>query len=162
MSTLDDAMVRSKWMNCKKAISEEAEIVKQLDAEIRAFKNAPGSRRSSSPPIRAKNSFVFQPLDEYPAPSTTSSGPFDDPDVWRPPSRDNQTRRSMKAPARRSSQDAKWARGAASPGAAGRGAKSSASKGSSSVRSSTASTVGGKKGKSNSNKADSQVMVPDN
>ncbi|ONK59445.1 uncharacterized protein A4U43_C08F6500 [Asparagus officinalis] len=130
LSTLDDAIVRSKWMNCKKAISEEVEIVKQLDAEIRAFKNAPGSRRPSSPPIQTKSSFVFQPLDEYP---TSSGGPPDDPDVWRLPSRD-QSRRSTRAgqtSARKSSQDATWARGSRS-GAAGRGGKSSASKGSSS------------------------------
>jgi len=148
-------------MNCKKAISEEMEIVKQLDAEMRAFKEIPGSRRSSSPPIRTK-SFVFQPLDEYP---TSSGGTFDDPDVWRPPSRDSQSRRSARAgPAgtRRSSQDATLARGSTKTGAAGRGAKSSAGKGSSSVRSSTASGVGGKKGKSNSNKADSQVIVSSN
>ncbi|ONK76628.1 uncharacterized protein A4U43_C03F30320 [Asparagus officinalis] len=152
MSTLDDAIIRSKWMNCKKAISEEVEIVKQLDAEIRAFKNAPGSRRASSPPIRTKP-FVFEPLDEYP---TSSSAPFDDPDVWRPPSRDTSKRTTRAGQSNTRKSDATWARGSTKAGAAGRGAKASASKGSSSVRSSTASSVGGKKGKSNSNKADSQ------
>ncbi|OAY70869.1 Katanin p60 ATPase-containing subunit A1, partial [Ananas comosus] len=38
MSTLDDPTLRAKWMNCKKAISEEIDVVKQLDAELRSFK----------------------------------------------------------------------------------------------------------------------------
>ena len=63
-------------MNAKKAISEETEVVKQLDAERRAFKETPSGRRPPSPPISTKSSFVFQPLDEYP---TSSSGPMDDP-----------------------------------------------------------------------------------
>lgn len=157
MSTLDDPTLRAKWMNCKKAISEEIDVVKQLDAELRSFKELPGTRRTSSPPIPAK-SFVFQPLDEYPAPS---GPPLDDPDVWRPPSRDQQNRRptrSGQAGVRRSSQDATWARGSSRAGTAGRGAKSSTSKGSSSVRSSTSSGLSGKKGKSSSGKGDSQVV----
>jgi hypothetical protein len=59
-------------MNCKKAISEEVEIVKQLDAQIKSLKEAPGARRSSSPPIRSNKSFHFQPLDEYPTSSPAS------------------------------------------------------------------------------------------
>ncbi|WOK97973.1 katanin p60 ATPase-containing subunit A1 [Canna indica] len=152
LSTLDDTEIRSKWMSCKKAISEEVDIVKQLDAELRAFKEIPGTRRSSSPPISTKSSFVFQPLDEYP----TSSGASDDPDVWRPPSRDTQSRRptrSAQPGMRKSSQDAVWARGSTKAGTVGRGAKSGASRTSSSARSATAS---GKKGKSSSTKADSQ------
>ncbi|KAJ0985621.1 hypothetical protein J5N97_003977 [Dioscorea zingiberensis] len=155
LSTLDDAAIRSKWMNCKKAISEEVDIVKQLDAELRAFKELPGSRRSSSPPIPAK-SFVFQPLDEYP---TSSGAPLDDPDVWRPPSRDTGSRRSTRAgPAgmRKSSQDATWARGASragiGTGTPSRTAKSGAARGG---RASSSSGLGAKKGKS-SGKADSQ------
>ncbi|KAG1367629.1 putative Katanin p60 ATPase-containing subunit A1 [Cocos nucifera] len=155
LSTLDDAIIRSKWMNCKKAISEEIDIVKQLDAELRSFKEIPGSGRSSSPPITTK-SFVFQPLDEYP---TSSCAPMDDPDVWRPPSRDPQTRRSTRAGQagmRKSSQDATWARGSSRAGTVGRGPKSNAGKSSSGVRSSTSSGLSGKKGKSTSSKADSQ------
>ncbi|BBG99013.1 P-loop containing nucleoside triphosphate hydrolases superfamily protein [Prunus dulcis] len=113
LNTLDDPLIRSKWMNVKKALTEEAEVVKQLDAERRAFKESPLGRRPSSPPIHAKSSFVFQPLDEYP----TSSGlPMDDPDVWRPPSRDTTGRRPGKAGPggmRKSPQDATWARGSA-------------------------------------------------
>ncbi|XP_020595119.1 katanin p60 ATPase-containing subunit A1-like, partial [Phalaenopsis equestris] len=155
LNALDDAVIRTKWLNCKKAISEEIEIVKQLDAEIRAFKEIPGSRRSSSPPLPTK-AFVFQPLDEYP----TSSASLDDPDVWRPPSRDNpqygsrRSTRSSPASARKSS-DATWARGSSKSGIAGRGAKSNANKGSSGVRSSASSGLTGKKGKSTS-KSDSQ------
>ncbi|KAL0910078.1 hypothetical protein M5K25_021013 [Dendrobium thyrsiflorum] len=157
LNALDDAVIRTKWLDCKKAISEEIEIVKQLDAEIRAFKEIPGSRRSSSPPLPTK-SFVFQPLDEYP---TSSNAPLDDPDVWRPPSRDSQqygsrrSTRSSPAGARKSS-DATWARGSSKSGTVGRGAKSNASKGGSSIRSSTSSGLIGKKGKSTS-KSDSQI-----
>ncbi|CAA6660819.1 unnamed protein product [Spirodela intermedia] len=133
LSSLDDPILRSKWVNCKKALSEEVDVVKQLDAELRSFKDIPGSRRPSSPPIHSK-SFVFQPLDEYP---TSSGGTMDDPD--------------------KSSQDGVWARGSVSrAGAAGRGAKpNSSTKSGSAVRSTTAPGVSGKKGKSNSGKTDS-------
>ncbi|GJM87843.1 hypothetical protein PR202_ga03838 [Eleusine coracana subsp. coracana] len=90
LTTLDDALTRTKWMNCKKAISEEVEVVKQLDAQLKSLKEAPGTSRSSSPPIRSNKSFVFQPLDEYP---TSSPSHFDDPDVWAPPPRDTPNRR---------------------------------------------------------------------
>lgn len=145
-------------MNCKKAISEEVDIVKQLDAELRAFKELPGSRRSSSPPIPAK-SFVFQPLDEYP---TSSGAPLDDPDVWRPPSRDSGSRRSTRAGPpgmRKSSQDATWARGASRAGTGtgtgtpSRTVKSGTTRGG---RTPSSSGVGAKKGKP-TGKADSQV-----
>ncbi|KAI9125297.1 hypothetical protein K1719_003913 [Acacia pycnantha] len=50
LCSIDDPLVRTKWMNAKKAISEETEVVKQLDAERRAFKETPSARRPSSPP----------------------------------------------------------------------------------------------------------------
>ncbi|KAI7997753.1 Katanin p60 ATPase-containing subunit A1 [Camellia lanceoleosa] len=34
LNTLDDPLVRAKWMNTKKALTEEAEVVKQLDADF--------------------------------------------------------------------------------------------------------------------------------
>lgn len=124
LNTLDDPLVRSKWMNVKKSVNEETEVVKQLDAERRSFKDAPVGRRPPSPPISTKSSFVFQPLDEYP---TSSSGPMDDPDVWRPPSRDTSRRSTRSGPAgmRKSTQDGAWARGPAKPGTTGRGTKTS-------------------------------------
>lgn len=159
LANLDDTFIRTKWMNCKKAISEEVEIVRQLDAQLKSFKEAPGTMRSSSPPIRSNNkSFLFQPLDEYP---TSSPSTFDDPDVWAPP-RDTNTpnRRSARgqSSARKSSQDGAWARGPSKTGTPSRGAKPSGSKASSAVRSSTASSTGGRKGKSSSSKADSAVI----
>jgi len=143
-------------MNCKKAISEEVEIVKQLDAQLKSLKEAPGVRRSSSPPIRSNKSFHFQPLDEYP---TSSPAPFDDPDVWAPP-RDTPNRRSTRgqSSARKSSQDGAWARGASRTGTPSRSAKPNGSKGGSAVRSSTAPGTGGRKGKPSSSKADSAVI----
>ncbi|CAN1761641.1 Katanin p60 ATPase-containing subunit A1 [Linum perenne] len=145
LNSLDDPLVRTKWMNVKKAISEETEVVKQLDIERRSFKEAPAAtRRAASPPINTKSSFVFQPLDEYP---TSSNSSFDDPDVWRPPSRDNATRRPGRAGqvgTRKSPQDGAWARGGSTKaGPTGRGGKTTASsKVNTGVR---ASTAGGKK-----------------
>lgn len=142
----------------KKALSEETEVVKQLDAERRAFKEIPGGRRPSSPPIPTKSSFVFQPLDEYP---TSSGAPMDDPDVWRPPSRDTASRRptrSGQGGMRKPSQDGAWARGSTRGGAAPRGGKSGASsRTNSGVRSSTIGRKGSSK--SNTDKADSMVNL---
>ncbi|KAH7565139.1 hypothetical protein JRO89_XS09G0143200 [Xanthoceras sorbifolium] len=150
LNTLDDPLIRAKWMNVKKALSEETEVVKQLDAERRAFKEIHGGRRPSSPPINAKSSFVFQPLDEYP---TSSGAPIDDPDVWRPPSRDTSSRRPARAGQvgmRKSSQDGAWARGGSTrTSATGRGGKATGTgRGNSGVRSSTTGKKGTGSGKS--------------
>ncbi|OUZ99662.1 AAA+ ATPase domain [Macleaya cordata] len=156
MSSLDDPLIRAKWMNCKKSLSEEIDTVKQLDSERRALKETLGNRRPSSPPIPTKSSFVFQPLDEYP---TSSGAPIDDPDVWAPPNRDNGNRRPTRSGQmgmRKSPQDGNWARGSTRPGPTGRGGKTNRS--GAGVRSSTASGTG-KKGsgssKSNSSKNES-------
>ncbi|KAH7859285.1 hypothetical protein Vadar_034127 [Vaccinium darrowii] len=156
LNTLDvgDPLARAKWMNVKKALMEETEVVKQLDAEKRAFKETPLGRRPPSPPISTKSSFVFQPLDEYP---TSSGAPMDDPDVWRPPTRDNANRRTARAGQvgmRKSPQDATWARGATRGGASGRGAKAAgSSKSNTGVRASTTGKKGS--GSAKSSKADS-------
>ncbi|KAL9304487.1 hypothetical protein ACSQ67_021750 [Phaseolus vulgaris] len=147
LTTVEDPLIRAKWMNVKKALSEETEVVKQLDAERRAFKENPIGRRAVSPPISAKSSsFVFQPLDEYPT-SSSGPGPVDDPDVWRPPSRDTSRRpaRSGQVGTRKSPQDGAWARGAtARSGSTGRGgAKGGAT---SRVNSGTRASATGKKG----------------
>lgn len=156
-------------MNVKKALSEETEVVKQLDTERRAFKETPignGRRRPASPPISTKSSFVFQPLDEYPTSSSSGPGPMDDPDVWRPPSRDATTAGSRRpaaatrGPARKSPQDGAWARGGPTrPAAGGRGAKAGGAGGrvNSGARGSTAAKKGTASGKSS--KADSVVSV---
>lgn len=157
---VDDPLIRAKWTNVKKALSEEAEVVKQLDAERRAFKETPSGRRPSSPPINAKSSFVFQPLDEYP---TSSGAPtMDDPDVWRPPSRDPTGRRPARAGQvgmRKSPQDGTWARGAtARTAASARGAKAGgSSKSNTAVRASSLGKKGTGSGKSA--KADSGVIL---
>ncbi|XP_043700927.1 katanin p60 ATPase-containing subunit A1 [Telopea speciosissima] len=160
LSTLDDPLIRAKWMNVKKSLSEEIDVVKLLDAERRAFKEVPGTRRSSSPPINAKSSFVFQPLDEFP---TSSGAPMDDPDIWRPPTRDPASRRPTRAGQvgmRKSPQDATWARGASTKaGTSSRGAKTGSSgRTGSGVKASTASGPGRKgnaSGKSNTSKTES-------
>ncbi|CAL1377866.1 unnamed protein product [Linum trigynum] len=158
LNTLDDPLVRTKWMNVKKAVSEEADVVKQLDVERRSFKEAPAARRAASPPINTKSSFVFQPLDEYPT-SSGAGASMDDPDVWRPPSRDNSTRRPGRpgqAGTRKSPQDGAWARGGSTrTGPAGRGGKTTASsKVNTGVRASTAgkksTAAPGKSGKADS------------
>ncbi|KAL8232381.1 hypothetical protein R6Q57_002159 [Mikania cordata] len=115
----DDPLVRSKWMNVKKALSEETEVVKQLDSEKRSFKDTSMGRRPFSPPISTnKSSFVFEPSDEYP---TSSGASFDDPDVWRPPSRDSSNRRSARVGvggSKKTPQDGTWARGSTTRGGA--------------------------------------------
>ncbi|CAN6845868.1 unnamed protein product [Brassica oleracea] len=165
LNSLDDPMSRTKWMNVKKAIMEETEVVKQLDAERRAFKEAPtGRSRAASPPINStKSSFVFQPLDEYPTSSSSSGAPMDDPDVWRPPTRDVSTRRPARPGMRKSPQDGAWARGGgggggagpttrtAPPSRGGRGSKSAAA----SARSSATAAAGKKGPASKSTKPDS-------
>lgn len=142
-------MIRAKWMNVKKSLSEETETVKQLDAELRAFKDNSIGRCPSSPPISTKSSFVFQPLDEYP---TSSSGPIDDPDVWRPPSRDTRRpTRGGQVGSRRSQPDGAWARGATTRSTTtGRGAKAggATSRVNSGARASTTGKKGGVSGKS--------------
>ncbi|KAL7222263.1 hypothetical protein ACSBR1_024048 [Camellia fascicularis] len=160
LNTLDDPLVRVKWMNTKKALTEEAEVVKQLDAERRAFKEIPLGRQPSSPPISTKSSFVFQPLDEYP---TSSGAPMDDPDIWRPPTRDTASRRPTRAGqmgTRKSQQDGAWARGSTKSGTTGRGAKAGgSSKSNSGVRASTTGKKGtgsGKSGKGDSANGDAE------
>lgn len=160
MSSLDDPLIRAQWMNCKKALTDEIDTVKQLDSERRALKESLGNRRPSSPPISTKSSFVFQPLDEYP---TSMNAPIDDPDVWAPPNRDNGNRRpnnrSGQMGMRKSAQDPAWARGATRPGPTGRGGKTTNRSGAG-VRSSAPSGTG-KKGtgssKSSSSKSESTV-----
>lgn len=158
LNTVDDPLIRTKWVSVKKALSEETEVVKQLDAERRAFKEIPGGRRPSSPPISTKSSFVFQPLDEYP---TSSGAPMDDPDVWRPPSRDASSRRPARASQvgmRKSPQDGAWARGSTRSSTTTRGGKvSGSSKSSTGVRASAT----GKKvtGSSKTGKSDSTVSL---
>ncbi|KAA3457182.1 katanin p60 ATPase-containing subunit A1 [Gossypium australe] len=156
LTSLDDPLIRAKWMNVKKALSEETEVVKQLDAERRSFKEAPNGRRLSSPPIHAKSSFVFQPLDEYP---TSSGAPMDDPDVWRLPSRDTSSRRPARAGqvgTRKSPQDGAWGRGNTRTGTTGRGAKAG---GSSRTNTGARASTTGKKGTGSgkSTKGDSAV-----
>lgn len=141
----------------KKALSEETEVVKQLDAERRAFKEIPTGRRPASPPINSKSSFVFQPLDEYP---TSSGANMDDPDVWRPPSRDSSRRpaRAGQVGMRKSPQDGAWARGGSTrTGTSARGGAKSgvSSRVNSGVRASTTGKKGTGSGKSS--KADSAV-----
>lgn len=160
MSTLDDPLVRSKWMNVKKALTEETEVVKQLDSEKRSFKDGSMGRRPSSPPISAnKSSFVFEPLDEYP---TSSNASFDDPDVWRPPSRDTSNRRSARVGAggsKKSPQDGAWARGSTTRGGStARGGKAGgSSRANPGARASTTGKKGSVSGKPNTAKDDSGV-----
>ncbi|CAM8884525.1 unnamed protein product [Rhodiola kirilowii] len=156
LNAVDDPLIRSKWMNVKKALGEETELVKQLDAERRAFKDVQGGRRPPSPPIQTKGSFVFQPLDEYP---TSSAPPMDDPDIWKPPSRDTggnrRPTRSSQLGMRKSNQDGNWARGSTNALPAARGAKNGgSSKSTSNARSSTTGKKGGSS-KTKSGKADS-------
>lgn len=99
-SGVDDPYLRTKWNKCKKDLMEEFNIVKQIDAERQAFRDAPGTTRPirpSSPQISvaAPAANPYFPVEEIyvsQPPSSkfdsSRSDPIDDPDVWRPPSRD--------------------------------------------------------------------------
>ncbi|KAF3334853.1 Katanin p60 ATPase-containing subunit A1 [Carex littledalei] len=143
LATLDDAVTRAKWAECKRAISEEAEIVKQLETQVHSLKEIiPGSRHSSAPPIPAK-SFTFQPLDEYPFPTDP---PSDDPDIWASPSRfPSRTLRS-----RKSDQNTAWSRDSSRSGVSRRVSKSGTT-GKSGIGTTASSST--KKGKLSSTKA---------
>lgn len=39
---MDDPYIRTKWNKCKKDLTEEFNMVKQIDAERQAFREAPG------------------------------------------------------------------------------------------------------------------------
>lgn len=143
-------------MNVKKALSEETEVVKLLDAERKAFKESPSGGRTSSLPINAKSSFVFQPLDEYP---TSSGGAMDDPDVWQPPNRDPTSRRPARAGQmgmRKSPQDGAWARGSIKTNTTGRASKAG---GSSRVNSGVRASTTGKKGPGSGKSSKGDVAV---
>lgn len=42
-SNVDDPYLRTKWNKCKKDLMEEFNMVKQIDAERQAFREAPGT-----------------------------------------------------------------------------------------------------------------------
>ncbi|KAG2313717.1 hypothetical protein Bca52824_025274 [Brassica carinata] len=123
LNSLDDPMTRTKWMN--EAILEETEVVKQLDAERRAFKEALPLA------IDVLLLRLSIPLDEYQTSSSPSSGaPMDDPDVWRPPTHDAWYEKSPR--------DGAWSRAGPTTRTApssqgGRGSKSAAASARSSV-----------------------------
>ncbi|KAJ4749440.1 Katanin p60 ATPase-containing subunit A1 [Rhynchospora pubera] len=145
LTTVDDAVTRAKWAECKRAISEEAEIVKQLEAQVHSLKEIIPGTRHSTPSIPAK-SFVFQPLDDYPFPTDPLSY---DPDVWAPPSRVSS--RALRS--RKSDQNAAWSRGPSRAGVTTRGAKSGTpAKGGTGTTASSST----KKGQLSSKKADLQ------
>lgn len=83
LHSVEDPLIRTKWMKCKKDLAEEVDAVKQLDAERQAFKDGLGAFHSISPHVSSK-SIMFTPVEEYPS----SAGMSDDPDVWRVPGRD--------------------------------------------------------------------------
>lgn len=130
LNTVEDPLIRTKWLKCKKDLAEEVEAVKQLDAERQAFKDGSGAFRPVSPHVSSKP-FMFTPVDEF----ANSTGGPDDPDVWRAPGRDPQqqygSRRPTKAgqmnTGRRGVQDgdnrgASWSRRGGTAGS-GRGSK---------------------------------------
>ncbi|MCO5591039.1 hypothetical protein L7F22_045015 [Adiantum nelumboides] len=91
--TVEDPLIRTKWLKCKKDLAEEVEAVKQLDAERQAFKDGSGAFRPVSPHISSKP-YMFTPVDEF----AHSPGISDDPDVWRAPGRDPQQQYGSRRP----------------------------------------------------------------
>ncbi|KAL8460638.1 hypothetical protein ACS0TY_032231 [Phlomoides rotata] len=158
LNTVEDPLLHTKWMNIKKAISEETEVVKRWDSEKRSLKEIPLCRRPNSP-ISTKSSFVYKPLDEYP---TSSGGSMDDPDVWRTPTRDPTGRRptrSGQVGMRKSLQDGAWARESSTRPTARGGKAGATTKANTGVRAS----ITGKKSsvKTTSGKSDSHSVYGD-
>ncbi len=141
ISSIDDPYLLTKWNKCKRDLSEEFNIVRQIDAERQAFKEAPGAQpRPSSPRIMRQSHF---PVDEVYLPSSTAPAypsvikiDSDDPDVWRPPNRDapmqygsrRPTKAGQMAAAAQAKRMAAYARGAGDRGVGSGGAVGKVSK----------------------------------
>ncbi|CAK9229323.1 unnamed protein product [Sphagnum jensenii] len=141
ISSIDDPYLLTKWNKCKRDLSEEFNIVRQIDAERQAFKEAPGAQpRPSSPRIVRQSHF---PVDEVYLPSSTAPAypsvikiDSDDPDVWRPPNRDapmqygsrRPTKAGQMAAAAQAKRMAAYARGAGDRGVGSGGAVGKVSK----------------------------------
>lgn len=144
-------------------------MVKQIDAERQAFREAPGTThpRPSSPKITiAAPSNPYFPVEEIYVPHQSSndsrSDTFDDPDVWRPPARveipsqygsRRPTRAGQLAAAAQAKRMAAYARGAGGEKAAptvGRGNKVTPSTGSSKSGIGAGPGMGNTAGKSSS------------
>ncbi|KAL3689086.1 hypothetical protein R1sor_015395 [Riccia sorocarpa] len=138
LSSVEDPYIRSKWVKCKKDLFEEFEIVKHIDAERQGFKEAPGAIPR---PITPK---TYLPPDDYshshsPYPPAHAAGEpdsFEDPDVWRPPTREAPLQYGSRRPtragqlaaaaaARKMAQDGEKARGKVGDSKVVRGTKTS-------------------------------------
>lgn len=84
LRSVDDPYIQSKWLKCKKDLTEEFNLVKQLDVARMAFREPPGFARNASP----RPGVVRQQLQFPPEPVYRPASPPEDPDVWRPPTRD--------------------------------------------------------------------------
>ncbi|GAQ87424.1 AAA-type ATPase family protein [Klebsormidium nitens] len=84
LRSVDDPYIQSKWLKCKKDLTEEFNLVKQLDVARMAFREPPGFARNTSP----RPGGVRQQLQFPPEPLYQPASPPEDPDVWRPPTRD--------------------------------------------------------------------------
>ncbi|KAG6545358.1 hypothetical protein Mapa_013207 [Marchantia paleacea] len=142
LNSVDDPYIRSKWVKCKKDLFEEFEIVKHIDAERQGFKEAPGATpRPGSPFLPPKS---YPSVDEY-APYPPVGGGhdgFEDPDVWRPPTREAPLQYGSRRPtragqlaaaaqAKKMAQDGErvspWVRGKVEPKGVVKGTKNSSS-----------------------------------
>eukprot|EP00897_Mesotaenium_endlicherianum_P000826 jgi/Mesen1/10744/ME000901S10097 len=83
MKTLDDPSTRSKWNKCKKELTEEFDMVKQIDLERLAFKEPTMVIHRAEGPLKS----AAGEEDFYGA---GEDSPGDDPDVWHVPQRDLQ------------------------------------------------------------------------
>jgi katanin p60 ATPase-containing subunit A1 len=82
---VDDPYIQSKWLKCKKDLTEEFSLVKQLDVARMAFREPPGFARNVSPRPGVRQQLHFPAEQLYQQPPAS---PPEDPDVWRPPTRD--------------------------------------------------------------------------
>ncbi|BBN09503.1 katanin p60 ATPase-containing subunit A1 [Marchantia polymorpha subsp. ruderalis] len=100
LNSVDDPYIRSKWVKCKKDLFEEFEIVKHIDAERQGFKEAPGATpRPGSPFLPPKSYPSVDEYGSYPPVGGRDDG-FEDPDVWRPPTREAPLQYGSRRPTR--------------------------------------------------------------
>lgn len=85
VTNLEDPFLKGKWHSSKKSVQEEAETVKEIERELRMFKNSTEESKTRRTSDFASNC-VDPAYDDTPATEVEARAPAShDPDVWQPP-----------------------------------------------------------------------------
>lgn len=85
VTNLEDPFLKGKWHSSKKSVQEEAETVKEIDRELRMFKNSSTDDSKTRRTVDFASNCVDPAFDDAPAPEAEARTPAHDPDVWQPP-----------------------------------------------------------------------------